>query len=163
MKYKTIKSYPNYEINKSGQIRNKETKKNLVGGIHKSGYRSVNLRRQNKTYYTYIHRHLAETFIGNTDGKIIDHIDGNKLNNNLQNLRICTIQENVRNQKARYGFSKYKGVHFNKRDKRWAARICVDRKRMWLGYFKDEKDAALAYNKAAKLHFKEFADLNKVE
>ncbi len=98
-----------------------------------------------------------------TEGFEVDHIDGNPLNNQRCNLRICTHQENLRNQKLqKHGTSKYKGVFWNTRRGGWHASICVNKKSKYLGVYTNEAEAAIAYNNAAKDIFGEFAKLNKV-
>lgn len=92
----------------------------------------------------------------------VDHIDGNGLNNCKSNLRIVTPQQNSFNRKYTFGTSMYKGVSWNKRDDFWQATIKYNGKSKMLGYFKDEMDAAKAYNEAAKELFGEFAALNEV-
>ena len=95
---------------------------------------------------------------------VVDHIDHNGLNNRKENLRICTFAENCRNLRAsRHKSSKDKGVHWHKRNKKWAAQITCDHKTHHLGYFRDEIDAAKAYDKAAVELFGEFASLNLSE
>lgn len=97
--------------------------------------------------------------IGKKEGLIIDHIDGNGLNNQKSNLRHCTITQNAHNRKNRRNSkSKYKGV--SKYGKKWAARIMFNKKPIQIGTFEIEEDAALAYNKYAKKLFGEFAQLN---
>lgn len=94
------------------------------------------------------------------DGKEVDHIDGNGLNNQKANLRPCTHSQNLQNRQKKSGCSsKYKGVYWNKRDKRWQAYI----QGQYLGQFKVEVQAAVAYNLAAMQHFGDFARLNVVE
>jgi len=93
----------------------------------------------------------------------VDHINGDNLDNRKKNLRLCTYAENNRNRKPLENkTSKYKGVGLNKnyKIKTWQARIVKNSKRYSLGYFKNEKEAALAYNQAAKKYFGEFAYLN---
>lgn len=91
----------------------------------------------------------------------IDHIDGNGLNNQRSNLRYATSQENSRNQKGHFDrLSSYKGVSWS--GGKWRVRICVDGRNIYLGRFKSEEKAALAYNNAALLHFGQFARLNVV-
>lgn len=88
----------------------------------------------------------------------VDHIDGNKLNNRIENLRICTHQQNTFNRKKLSNkTSIYKGVGFYKRTGRWQARITFNRKLIHLGMFDDPKEAASAYNIAAKKYFGKFA------
>lgn len=100
------------------------------------------------------------------DGMDIDHIDGNPLNNQKYNLRICTRQENLRNTgkyKRKNSSSKYKGVSFHKKANKWEAGLKVDGKRKWLGLFDLEIDAAKAYNEAVLTYFGNFAKINKIE
>lgn len=91
----------------------------------------------------------------------VDHIDRNSLNDKIENLRLVTRTNNVRNRgKMRKNpSSKYIGVCWNKSHKKWVARI-GGYKRVYLGSFKDEKEAALAYDKAVKELHGEFAVLN---
>ena len=98
------------------------------------------------------------------DGMDIDHINHNGLDNRRCNLRLATHAQNIANQTARAGTSsQYKGVHRVKRTcqlrKPWRA-YCGRTK---LGYFTTEREAARAYNRAAKRRYGEFALLNDVE
>lgn len=98
----------------------------------------------------------------------VDHINHNKLDNRRSNLRLCTQSENLRNgnKKTWRGQSqtKYKGVKIlkNYADEviRYQAVIAIPEKRISLGVYATEEAAARAYDKAASLHFKEFAKLN---
>ena len=98
------------------------------------------------------------------DHLVVDHIDHNGLNNRKKNLRICTFAENCRNLRAsRHKSSKYKGVHWHKGNRKWAAQVTCDHKTHHLGYFVEEIDAAMAYDRAAVELFGEFASLNLPE
>lgn len=93
--------------------------------------------------------------------QILDHIDGNGLNNQKINLRFCTNSENLRNAKKRNNTSsKYKGVAWNCVHKYWQANIYVNGKLKSLGIYRDEYKAAKAYDRAAKKYFGEFARPN---
>jgi hypothetical protein len=95
------------------------------------------------------------------DHLVVDHIDHQGLNNRKQNLRPCTFAQNCRNSRATARkTSKYKGVHWHKGQKKWAAQITADKKSYHLGYFYDEIAAARAYDKAARKLHGQFASLN---
>ena len=97
-------------------------------------------------------------------GFVIDHVDGDTLNNLKDNLRICTHGENLRNQKInKNNKSGFKGVYFCKQRNKFRAEIKKDRQKYFLGLFIDPKDAASAYNKAAIKFHGEFAHLNKID
>lgn len=97
-------------------------------------------------------------------GLEVDHINGDKLDNRKSNLRICTKKENQGNRwKSKHAkTSIYKGVCFCKKLQRFAAYGRVGPKNRRLGTFRDERDAAIAYNKWAVEYFGEFARLNPV-
>ena len=94
-------------------------------------------------------------------GKLVDHIDRNPFNNQKSNLRRVTFQQNVMNRgKYAKASSRYKGVGWFKKYKKWRAGIALNDRYYHLGYFTDEKAAALAYNNKAKELFGEYAFLN---
>lgn len=81
----------------------------------------------------------------------VDHINGNKLDNRRSNLRICRRNENSRNKtKQKNNTSGYKGVSWNRRDKKWVAYISINGKHIFLGSFNLAVDACNAYEKVAK-------------
>lgn len=98
-----------------------------------------------------------------TGGKEIDHSNGDKCDNRRDNLRAATRSQNGGNQKPRGGTSKFKGVYWNKADKRWMSRVMLNYRGYHLGSFTDEEDAAIMYNVAAQFVFGEFARLNSFE
>ncbi len=107
-----------------------------------------------------MHRHI----LGITDVRImIDHRDGDGLNNRRSNLRECTHKQNMQNRKQRFGSSKYKGVSWSKPNKKWKSKYQLDRQEVFLGYFDSEVDAAIAYNAAVSIAFGEFALMNIIE
>lgn len=95
-------------------------------------------------------------------GTMIDHIDGNGLNCQKQNLRFCNNSQNLSNRGVNINnTSGYKGVCSpSVGRKKWKACITVNNKSIHLGCFDDKKDAAIAYDEAAKKYFGEFARLN---
>jgi hypothetical protein len=105
-----------------------------------------------------LHRFL----LGAADEVMVDHIDGDGLNNRRSNLRLATNAENSRNQKKRKvpnASSSFKGVHHHEGGK-WIARITVNYRNIRLGSFDTEVEAARAYDAAARRHFGEFARVN---
>lgn len=95
------------------------------------------------------------------DGYCVDHIDGNGLNNQRNNLRLATTAQNCRNRRKSMGkSSRFKGVHWCNTHKKWIASIRFDYKGISLGTFHDEDKAAMAYDVAAIQYFKEFALVN---
>jgi hypothetical protein len=81
----------------------------------------------------------------------IDHINGDKLDNRIANLRLCTNAENMRNRAApRSNSSGYKGVYFEAYTKRWKAQITVGGRNTNLGRFPTAEEAHAAYRRAAE-------------
>ncbi|MFA5783392.1 MAG: AP2 domain-containing protein [Phycisphaerae bacterium] len=94
--------------------------------------------------------------------KVVDHINRNGLDNRRANLRVVTQTQNKWNngQRVTRYSSKYRGVSWHKREKKWTAIISINGRAKSLGYFKDEKEAARAFDKAAKELRGEYAVLN---
>lgn len=106
-----------------------------------------------------MHRLILNKGFGNRD--YTDHINGNKLDNRRANLRICTNAQNCRNRTINTNnTSGYKGVSWNKANKKWTAYIKLNWKLVFLGNFVNKEDAAIAYDKAAQELYGEFARLN---
>lgn len=96
----------------------------------------------------------------------VDHMYGDTLDNRKSQLRICSDSENKRNQvKSRVEVltSKHKGLSYRKAKDKYDVRITIDRRVIHLGSFKDETDAAKAYNDGAIKYHGEFARLNIIE
>ena len=128
-----------------------------AGHLKKSdGYCRITIN--NKSYL--VHR-LIFLYHHNYLPKFIDHIDRNKSNNNIKNLRGVTKSQNLMNSKIRKGSSQYKGVSQHKSNK-WQARIMYQGKRIYLGLFKNEIDAAKAYNDAIIKYHNKYGLLNEV-
>lgn len=95
----------------------------------------------------------------------IDHINGDGLDNQKSNLRICTRQENARNQKGKSAerfHNPFKGVHWEKCNSKYLAHIWYGGKQIRLGLFRNPIEAARVYNAAAIYYFREFACLNEI-
>ena len=106
-----------------------------------------------------MHRFL----LGAPKGVMVDHRNGDKLDNRKENLRLCTNSQNQANRQVFRGASPFKGVCWQKRlngTGSWKAQLIVNGEVVYLGVFKTDLEAAAAYNEAALKHFGEFAHLN---
>tara|TARA_R110000822_G_scaffold224614_1_gene357557 strand:- start:138 stop:713 length:576 start_codon:yes stop_codon:yes gene_type:complete len=140
----------NYSVSNLGRIRCDTTNKIRKPSKDTNGYYIVlmynSIDKVNKC--KSVHRLIAQAFIPNLENKeLIDHIDGNRTNNILSNLRWATSQENARNRKKRTGTSsQYKGGYFNKRNNNWRSAIMINGKTIHLGTYETEIQAGQAYN-----------------
>ena len=114
--------------------------------------------RRNGKKFLKMHRFI----LGLTDPRVkVDHMDGNGLNNQRSNLRICTIAENNKNCKIRKdNTSGRKGVTWFKPNQKWGSAISANGIRRFLGLFENIDDATRAYDKAAEELHGEFARTN---
>ena len=114
----------------------------------------------------YLHRWLFG--LEKDDKRVVDHIDGNKLNCTRENLRLCSVSENMHNRgkigKNGKAASKYKGVVKDKYNpNKWVATCRKDNIVYKIGVYTTEKEAAEAYNNKVKELYKGFATLNIIE
>lgn len=105
----------------------------------------------------WMHREIIQT----PEGMETDHINGDRLDNRLENLRVCTTTQNQQNRKMKKNnLCGYKGVSWDRTREKWVAKIRHDSHTRFLGYFEDPRDAAIAYDNAARERFGEFARIN---
>lgn len=132
--------------------------------VDRHGYVKRSIHRRNEVgkktcVKVSIHREIMKP----DKGILVDHINGNKLDNRRSNLRLCTPAGNSMNRrKLHKKSSEFKGVSFCNRQKKYLSRIKFQRKSISLGYFKNELDAAIAYNTAALKYHGEFACINQI-
>ena len=169
--WKQIPNLP-YEISSLGKIRNLQGKV-LKTYIQNSGYEQIKINYQGLHIHKSIHRLVAEAFIPNPLNKeYVNHIDGNKLNNTVDNLEWCTNSENIlharktglnpynkptlglklkpRSNNAKQ--SQYLGVHWDKSRQRWRAVVVLDKVKYLQKRYDSEYEAALARDECIKQH-----------
>lgn len=127
--------------------------------LHKKGY----AYRFDMTSGTRKAVYLHHDVIGKQEGKVVDHINGVKLDNRKSNLRHISNKENIwKAEKVRESSSEYKGVCWIKSSKAWLSAIRYNGKQIRIGLFHDEKVAAYAYNCYAKNLYGQYAYENDV-
>lgn len=128
----------------SGEIKGVFGK--LIQGKNKNGYTVVQLYHQHKTFYIFGHRLGWYLHYGHLPINSIDHIDGNKSNNQIDNLRDVTNQENHWNRTTA------KGYCWNKSANKFKAAIQINGKVKHLGYYTTEQEARNAYLKGKETY-----------
>lgn len=139
----------------AGNVQNKRLGMS-AGWSNSAGYRVITIENRR----VFAHR-LAWLYVyGEYPHLMVDHIDGNKSNNAISNLRLATRSQNaVNTHKNRSNKLGIKGV--NIAYGRYRAQIGVNGKKYCLGHFATPEEAKAAYEEAAKLHFGEFANVGK--
>lgn len=132
----------NYENGKLYWIKNNQE----AGCIHRTGYRLITIKGKQYTAHRLIWIYLK----GSIDSDLyIDHINGVKDDNRIENLRLVTHQENCFNRSRLNS----KGYTWNKSCKKWQAHIRVNQRLKYIGLFDSKEDARNAYlNAASSLH-----------
>lgn len=124
-----------------------------AGNIVANGYWQVSVN--NKAYLA--HRLVWFYFKGYWPKEMLDHVDGNKLNNALSNLREATRSQNMRNVRLmKTNTSGFKGVSWSNAAKKWQVRCKVLGKDNYLGLFESAEEASQAYETFASKHHGEF-------
>ena len=158
-----IEGYENYSISNHGSIKNNKTNKILKQKNHIQGYKLIDLHKNGIRKTFKIHRLVGNAFLENPENKpFIDHIDENKANNNVKNLRWATRKENGYNQGKRIDNSSgFKGVSFIKNANKYQASIKINGKNKHLGLFLTPEEASETYESKAKEIHGEFYYKNK--
>ena len=122
----------------------------LTPALHDKGYHKVTLSKNGRARHFSIHRLVATHFLNppqNPDFNQVDHINRDKTDNRIQNLRWVSDQLNKLNK------PNIKGYYWDREKKKWRAKIEVNGKQIHLGCFKEEQEAADAYVAALDEHF----------
>ena len=128
------------------------------GGQSFYALRRVPRGKGKKEGLTYMHQEVIE--VG--EGQMVDHINHDGMDNRGENLRAATASQNMCHRRKRSGAtqSRYKGIYWRQKVGKWQAQITIERKRICLGHFRDEIEAAEAYDRAAIKYHGDFASLN---
>lgn len=162
--WKDIKGYEGlYQVSNLGNVKRLSVlklngryysmcKEKLIKTVVGNGYKQLTLYLNGEKSTKKVHQLMAENFLNHTPcgmELVVNHIDYNKLNNNIDNLEIVTNRENS-NKKHLNSTSKYVGVCWHKAGHKWVAHIQINGKSKHLGLFVNEYDAHLAYEIALK-------------
>jgi hypothetical protein len=169
--WRSISGFINYQVSNLGRLRNTNNGRIIKGSLSFKGYVRVRLTKGEEEFDFSLHRLVAQEFIENPSNKdCVDHIDKIRTNNAITNLRWVSVQENSMNRSlynSESKSSKYKGVHLKRMSTKtnqpiWQAQIAKERKTLNLGMYRNEKDAARAYNTKAIELFGEYACINDI-
>lgn len=123
--------------------------------VTKNGYP----RRNAKTEQGWRQQRMHQDVLDLQRGEWGDHKNGDRLDNRMENLRRCSLEQNAQNR----AINKHKNTRFKgiaKEGRKYWARIRVEGKALYLGIYETDIEAAQAYDKAARQHFGEFARTN---
>jgi hypothetical protein len=162
-----VVGYEGYEVSDLGRVKSiprNGTKGGLLKlslGVKDDRYCFTTLYKDNKRHRLLVHRVVLLTFLPINEIKEVNHKNHITRDNRLCNLEWCSSSENKRYvRKKKNCSSKYKGVYWNK-NKKWEVNCRLDGKKVYLGCFDDEREAAKAYNDfVIKHNLQDFAILN---
>lgn len=162
IEWKDIKDYEGlYRVSNTGKVKSLErvvcngktgskrtVRERVLSTSLRTGYNAVNLSRSNQKNVHKVSRLVARAFLSNWESKpYVDHINGDRTDDRVTNLRMVTNQENCLafKTKAKNTSSQYRGVTWDKQTHKWRASIMFNSKYLCLGRFYNEADAAQAY------------------
>jgi hypothetical protein len=157
--FKIIVECPKYSVSNLGNVKNINTEKILKPSLHTDGYKQVTLHvEKNKIITRKVHRLVANAFIPNPENKeCIDHINGNRIDNRIENLRWATKSENSINKITQSNnTSGFAGVCYDKTHNKWNAYYTLQRRQYKIGSFKTLEEAKEQRIKKANEVFGEF-------
>jgi len=140
-------SNPDYLVSSAGRIKSIKYNKELLLALNNDGkYLYVTMSIDGKRVNKKVHRMVAETWLTNDDQTLqVNHIDGNKLNNDSSNLEWVTARENRCHAVSNNKTSQFVGVAWRKDRNKWAATIYYNKRTQFLGYHDAEEEARQAY------------------
>ena len=142
-------------------VRTPKSLNKPVGYTHSEGYLHFSFKLSSKKVWLFSHRVAWFLYYGSWPKDMLDHINGIRWDNRIENLREATNEQNARNQRShKDSLSQHKGACWDKQNQKWKARIMVSGKQKSLGSYASEEEAARAYDKAAREQFGDYACLN---
>ena len=155
--FKDIKGYEEmYQVSNLGRVKSL-ARKNSAGHnlkermrktpVNSHGYIEITLSKEGEMKSRTVHQLVAIAFLGHEPcgfNLVVNHIDFDKTNNNVNNLEIISTRENS-NRKHLKSSSKYTGVCWSKQMNKWVAHIVINGNKKYLGIFKCETAASMAY------------------
>ena len=146
--WKDVKGYEGYyQVSDLGRVKNVSKNKVLKQYLRNGKYPAVNLSAKAVRKTVNVHTLVAESFLNHTNNRdtVVDHINNISTDNRLSNLQVISHRENC--YKDRKGYtSKYAGVSWNKKNRKWVTMLSIGGKLKYLGYFDTEERAAIAYD-----------------
>lgn len=140
-----------YKVSSIGRVKSLKFNKEKILKLNlNKGYYRVSMSLDGKNTLRKVHQLVSESFLGHICSGyllVIDHINDIKTDNRVENLQIVSQRENAYKTQGNYS-SKYKGVSWCKHANKWKANIYINKKQTFLGYYKIEKQANLAYHNA---------------
>ena len=118
--------------------------------VNTNGYINIYINKKLYLLHRVIYKYFNEEWdiTDTSNNNLIDHIDINPINNRIENLRVATHSQNIRNQnKKKNCSSQYRGVNWDKSSNKWKAQININGKVKYLGLFTNEEEAAETYKK----------------
>jgi hypothetical protein len=142
-----------YQVSNLGNIKslgnNKSKKEKLLKNYLSGTYYMIDLNKNGLSKKFLVHQLVAIVFLNHIPCKhklVVNHINFNRLDNRVENLEVITQRENT-NKKHLKSSSKYTGVSWHKKDKKWQSMIVINKKLKYLGSFICETKASFAYEK----------------
>ena len=158
--YKVIQGFEKYQVSNLGNVRNSKTLRELKPRLNNSGYYQVHLMNNDgiSKRAKLLHRLVCESFKLNPNAKrCVDHINNNRLDNRIENLRFATYSENKFNSKVyKNNKSSAKGVAYDTEREKYMVYIYKNGKRFYLGRYESLEEAIEKRKQASNQMFKEF-------
>jgi hypothetical protein len=150
-----VRSFFNYEDGcLSWAVNRGRAKKGQKAYINNEGYKVLKFNQ-----IAYLEHRLIWAWHGNDSVEFLDHINGNKLDNRIENLRPASQSQNMQNAKKRIdNCSGVKGVHWSNTKNKWISVVFANGKPNYVGSFANLEDAKINTNQFRLAHHKEFAN-----